>query len=439
MKTLSRWYKVVLIAILFAIGLLLLNLMNLFGSEGASVSAPIPEDAGLVVRIDAKTFWQKGMYSVVFESENDTTIHQEIKSLIDKKYIKRSSDLLPVDINKDIVGFTMQHEGRSYVVVAFQLTNVAKFMKVTSDRRTSSNWSFTVGKTGYLISGPISTSRSALRQLESKIRKSPKVNFDELGNRSDFITFNSGKKAKRNKFSLGIQQATDNFKLKGSIEGAIDFTPLKYGVKQQGVALTVAHVPDQLNAHLQNYLPFLNGNKVTGFSLDYDGANISDKIEGLPAVVGMLPLPNMNAVFRFERKLQLDSLMTFFPEAVRTETGVKLHDTEYTIELLDEYHLFVGIDKKSVVNGSPKTLFALKGTLPSLTKFDGGFIVVAVLTNLKPVKSFTDFSNATEPFTFSITQKDAKHYTIDGKLPFRDGKNSINEMVKLILSLGIIR
>lgn len=441
MKTLSRWLSVILIVILFPVGLFVLNMMNFFSSEPQEVSAPIPADAELIVRIDAKTFWQKGAYSVVFESDNDTIIGNEIKHLIDKKFIKREKDLLPVDVNKDIVLFRLSENGKNFMVAAIQVTNKKQFERAAAKKNPKTTLGFLIDKTGYLVSSEAKgVTGKDLQQIKKRIEQSKPVDFKDLGDRSNFITLKSGIKSTKKKYWLGIQQTESEFSISGEISGFPNFTPMSYEVKNTGLGITLANIDPEVNIQIQKAVPFFGNNDITGISMDYNGLTISNETSGMPSVQGILPTPTANMVLRFKNKLNLDSIYNRFPEEVRKDNKtIVIEKKTYHLALLDNHNLFIGLDESSVMKKSSKTYLAVKGNLESLAKFDGSFFVVAVLSNLKPIKTFSNFAKATNNVDFSIEHKDANSYTVKGKMPFREGKNSINEVVKLVLSLGLIK
>ena len=441
MKTLSRWLSVILIVILFPVGLFVLNLMNFFSSEPQEVSAPIPANAELIVRIDAKTFWQKGVYSVVFESDYDTIIGTEIKHLIDKKFIKRQQDLLPLDVNKDIVLFKLTENGKNFMIAAIQITNKKQFERAVAKKDPKTTLGFHIDKTGYVISAQDKgITGKDLQQVKKRIEQSKPIEFKDLGDRSNFITLKSGIKSSKKKYWLGIQQTADAFTISGEISGFPSFTPMSYEVKSKGLGITLANIDPEVNTQIRKAIPFFGENDITGISIDYQGLTVSNETSGMPSVQGILPTPTANMVLRFKNKLNLDSIYNRFPEEVRKENKtIVIEKKTYHLVLLDDHNLFIGPDKSSVVKKPSKTYLSVKGDLESLAKFDGSFFVVAVLSNLKPIKTFSNFAKTTKDVDFSIEAKNANNYTVKGKMPFREGKNSINEVVKVVLALGLIK
>lgn len=441
MKTFSRWLNVILIVILFPVGLFILNLMNFFSSEPQEVSAPIPADAELIVRIDAKTFWQKGAYSVVFESDNDTIIGNEIKHLIDKKFIKRQNDLLPLDVNKDIVLFKLTENGKNFMVAAIQITNKKQFERAVAKKNPKTTLGFRIDKTGYLISSnDRDVNAKDFQQIKKRIEQAKAVDFKDLGDRSNFITLKSGINSSKKKYWLGIQQTKDAFTISGEINGFPAFKPMDYEVKSSGLGITLANIDSEVNTQIREAIPFFGKNDITGISIDYQGLTISNEAHGMPSIQGILPIPTANMVLRFKDKLNLDSIYNRFPEEVRKENKtIIIEKKTYHLALLDDHHLFIGADESAVVKKPSKTYFAIKGDLNSLAKFDGSFFVVVMLSNSKPVKTFSNFAKTTSNVDFSIKQKGPDNYTVKGKLPFKEGKNSINEVVKVVLSLGLVK
>jgi len=452
MKLIQRWSKIVLILMLFVMGLGIISVLNFFGSEPEMVSAPIPKDSEMIVRIDAKTFWRKGVYSIVFEAENYSMIDQELKKVINNKFIKRKSKLLPIDLNKDIVAFTL-HEGKTVFQVAiFQLMDVTQFMKISGEKRTKHNLAFHIGNSGYIIYGPRNCSQAELNAVKRKIESSEEVAFETLGKRSDFITVKSGMKNSKNKYEIGVQQSKESFTINGTVKGKIDFEPLKYAVKNDGLTITMAYLPTSMSDKFENIFPniksnaalmsglpdpfpYFSKNKLTGMSVDFQGLNVENQVSGIPSIQGILPLPKMNAVFRFEKPLSMDSVMAMFPADVKTgPSSIVLYNINYHIRLIDDYHLFIGMNEKAVIPGSRADVFTLRGDLSRLTNIDGtSLFVVAVLKNLTPIKNTSNFAKASKNIDFALQKVSNNNYSINGILPFKEGKNSINEIFKFIL------
>jgi hypothetical protein len=440
MKSVARWYKVVLILVLFLSGMTILSVLKFFGTDPEPVLAPIPNEASLIIRIDAKTFWQKGVYSVIFEAENDTVIDNGLRKLINRKYLKKTDDILPLDVSKDIVVFKIEESGESFMVFAVQLTSIPQFNKIIKEKLDKNSKAFVIGHTGYIITGKDSATKSQLALVQKKIKSAKPIAFNDLGSRSDFITFTSGTKSVKNTYSIGIQQTKAAFTAKGTITGKIDYQLMNYTVKQTGVGITLASITGKHNRELKRYMPFIGKNEITGLSIDYQGVTIGDEIKDFPSVQGILPLPTMNGVFRFKNELNMDSIMSFFPKTAVVSPGVViLNEKKYQIQLLDKHTLFLGMDSKSVVKNKQKTVFELNGDLESLSKFDGSFFIVAILSNIGQVKSFTAFAKTTKNVDFKIKESRLNKYTVSGIIPFEDGKNSINEVLKMILSMGVIK
>ncbi len=436
---------------LFAMGLGIISVLNFFGSQPEMVSAPIPEDSEMIVRIDAKTFWRKGMYSIIFEAENYSMIDQELKKVINNKFIKRTSKLLPIDLNKDIVAFTIQEGNNDFQVAIFQLMDVTKFIKISDEKRSKKNLAFHIGNSGYIIYGPQNCTQSQLQAVKKKIQSSKEVAFETLGERSDFITIKSGMN-KANSYEIGVQQSKKAFTIDGTIKGNIDFEPMKYSVRSQGLTLTFAYNPEILVNSVSNKHPelkaqlllmtrltdpftYFSDKQLTGISVDYFGIQVENKIEGLPSIQGMLPLARMNGVYRFNKTLSMDSIMACFPKDLHTgPSTVKLHGITYHIRVIDEHNVFVGVDENAVIPGSRADLFRVKGNLSNLTSINSSsYFVKAVLKSFKPVKNLATFSQSTDQVDFAIQKSSNANFKITGILPFKEDKNSVNEVFKFIL------
>ena len=455
MKLLTRWIKIVLILILFGLGMAIISVLNFFGSEPEMVSAPIPQDTEFLVRVDAKTFWRKGIYSMIFESQNDTLIDNQFKKVIDSKVIKRSNNLIPIDLNKDIILFTVQHNRSNYTVGLFQIMNIDRFHKFTFENRRKNVLAFNIDNSGYMITGPANCSKTDLESVKEKIKRSPVVAFEELGNRSDFITFKSGVKPNTNGYEIGVQQSKEAWTFNGKITTPIDFEPMKYVVKNKGLTLTLSGLPNKTAKLALNEMPgnrdlhlmkkqmlapysYLERSKLNGVSFDFEGVDVENEIEGIPSVQGILPLFKFNAVFRFEKELNLDSVMAMYPKSVRTSNStIKLYNTTYHFQLIDKHHLFIGMDKNAVIPGSRADVITLKGDLSNLTKIGGtSFFVVTVLRGYTPILATTNFAKATNPISFTVQKESERSYIVSGKVPFKEGKNSINEIFRLIVILN---
>lgn len=451
MKLFKRWTKIVLTLVLFAAGLGMISVMNFFGSEPELVSAPIPKDAEMIIRVDSKTIWRKGAYSIIFESENYSMIDKELKKAINNKFIKRTSKLLPVDLNKDVVAFTMHENNKNFQVAVFQLMDVTKFMKITGEKKSNYSLAFHIGNSGYIIYGPKNCVPTELQAIKKRIWSAEEVAFETLGERSDFVTITSGAKSKKLPFEIGIQQSKESFTVSGEINGKIDFEPMKYVVRNEGLNITLACNPVELfhdasasrpelkllKKMLEDTKPFdyFHERKLNGVSIDYLGVQVENSIEGLPSIQGMLPLAKMNAVFRFKKALSLEKVMSCFPQEVHSgKSTINIHGIIFHLRLIDPYNLFIGVDENAVIPGSRSDFFCLKGNLKYLTSVNSSsFFVKAVLKNYEPIKVFNDFSESTGVVNFAIQRKSANEFSVNGVLPFKEGKNSINEVFRFFI------
>ncbi len=444
----SSWKKLLSVLGLFALGMALLAIVELFGGTPEPVQAPVPDDCLWVARVDVNTFWKKEMYAVLFQTK-DEQVMKEFKRLVNDKYIEKESKPIAMDIRRDIVAYQTIVNSRMVTVLVIQLTDPGTFEENMRSVFGKSSLIRVEGKTAMVVmdaSRSKIVSKSELNAIADKLSKAPKIAVADIGKKDQLIAIQSGKSEKQS-FSYGLSCEDRSLNIDGTVNlMTAHFVPMSHTVKQKGFSVYCASVPVELSNRLMNEYPFLGrpNNQVnyhiTGISLDYQGVFIGDAIEGMPNIYGALPLPKFNAVVRCDRPISIDSILKHFPpEQTNIQGEIRLREVTYYVQLIDKNTFFFGVDPSSIQRSQRKEIFAMDGNMKSLTTFDGSMFTTAIISNVKEVKAINTLFDATGNAEFSIIPHKGKTHIIKGRLPFKEGKNSLTELTRLLLSLSIIK
>lgn len=444
----TSWKKLLSVLGLFALGMVLLALLELFGGTPDPVQAPVPDDCMWVARMDVNTFWKKEMYAVLFQTK-DENVMQEFKRLVNDKYIEKESKPIAMDIRRDVVAYQTMVNSHLVTVFVVQLTDPETFEENMKSVFGKSSLIRIEGKTAMVVSLATRSqkaTKSELNAIADKLSKAPKLNVADIGKKDQLIAVQSGK-GERRSFSYGLSCEDQSLNIDGTINFlSTRFEPMSHTVKQKGFSLYCANVPVELSNGLMNRFPFLGrpnpyiNYHITGISLDYEGVVISDPIKGIPDVFGVLPLPKFNAIVRCDRPIVLDSILRHFPPEQTNIAGeIRLNDVTYFVRMINKNTFFFGTDPSSIERTQRKEVLAMNGNLKSLTSFDGSMFTTAFISNIKEVKAINGLFDATGKMEFSVIPLKGKTHVVKGRLPFKEGKNTFTELTRLLLSLSAIK
>jgi len=448
----SSWKKLLSVLGLFALGMVLLTVIELFGGNPEPVLAPVPDDCIWVARLDANTFWKKEMYAVLFQTK-DEQVMKEFKRLVNDKYVEKESKPIAMDIRRDIVAYQTKVNSHLVTVLVIQLTDPNTFEENMKSIFGNSSLIRVEGKTAMIVSDATpskSLSKSELNKIADQLSRAPKLNVAAIGKKDQLVAVQSGKGEKQS-FSYGLSCEDQFLNIDGTVNFMSNhFQPMSHTVQQNGFSVYCASVPVELSDRFINQIPFLGhpnedvNYHITGISLDYQGVFIGDAIKDMPNIYGALPLPKFNAVVRCDRAIALDSLLNNFPLNNRIikdnrHGQITLGEVIYHVEMINKTTFFFGIDPSTIRTSQRKEFFAMNGNLKSLTTFEGSMFTTAIISNIKEVKAINGLFDATGKVEFSIVPMKGKTHSIKGRLPFKEGKNTFTEITRLLLSLSSIK
>ena len=232
----SSWKKLLSVLGLFALGMALLAIVELFGGTPEPVQAPVPDDCLWVARVDVNTFWKKEMYAVLFQTK-DEQVMKEFKRLVNDKYIEKESKPIAMDIRRDIVAYQTIVNSRMVTVLVIQLTDPGTFEETMRSVFGKSSLIRFDGKTAMVVmdaSRSKIVSKSELNAIADKLSKAPKIAVADIGKKDQLIAIQSGKSEKQS-FSYGLSCEDRSLNIDGTVNlMTAHFVPMSHTVKQKG-------------------------------------------------------------------------------------------------------------------------------------------------------------------------------------------------------------
>lgn len=446
MQIKKRFYAAFLVVLLTASSLLIFICLNILSSHQDNPLVPIPDDAGWVLRLDAESFVKTEVYNTLFTEKDDAFI-AKVRELIDKNLNSDSNKKsLRIDLQEDVVLYSIERNRKSYVIVAVQTrdaaafnSNIPAYCKANQAGRASGHCGIFIQQ----IKGK--KDRAGLEQALSGILSLPFRELEKAASeKNEFIALDVKKLPARSGFSsmkLSIQHRNKSINLEGEITYPKALHPsLKFGLKSEGVYIYSRFIPEALPDTLLNFLPdgLPHFKDIEAYAVDFKGTYLEDPKDSLPSIIGFLPTPVMDLIIQSKHECKVEDLWKAFPESVRRPNlTLNFGNTVFHLKQLSATTYFIGVNPDAVIPYSGNDVFFIKGHLEKSTKIYGSTFVTAFIENMGPVKAFNDFLKSSESIHIEIKPEKGNLYTINGQINFKKDKHPLHEMTKMVFGMPI--
>jgi hypothetical protein len=445
MQIKKRFYAAFLVVLLTASSLLIFICLNILSTSHTNPRIPIPNDTKWIIRLDAESYIKKEVYSTLFTEKDDAFI-QQLKDMYEQNTnVDSKKKSLQIDFQEDIVVYGLERDNKNLLVIAVQTRNNDAFNEHISEYCKSNQIGKAEGNHAIFIS-QLRGKKSSKKELEgylTEIFQSPVVELiKEAPEKNEFITLDFKKlpaKSGISNLSLSIQHQDEEINLEGELGYAKKLEPgLKFGLKPKGVYIYSRFISERLPDTLLNFLPagIPHFKDIQAYAIDFTGTYLEDPKDSLPSIVGYLPIPVVNLIIQTKNKCNVDDLWSAFPKSVRGKNKtLNFGNTIFYLKQLSENAYFIGTDPSAIIPYSGNDIFFIKGHLEKSTKIYGGTFVTAFIENMGPVKAFNDFLKSTKSVSIEIKPKKGTHYSLTGKIQFKDKKHPLHEMSKMFLGM----
>lgn len=447
MQIKKRIYAAFLVVLLTASSLLIFICINLLSTSHNNPFVPIPKDSRWLIRMDAESFVKTEIYHTLFTERDDAFI-QQVRDLLERS-TNENSDKKPLFINfqEDIVLYDIERNHKSFLVTAIQTLDGPAFSRNILDYCKTSQVGGAKDHCGiyiHQIKGE-KASESELKAVLDDILNAP---FKELHKaapeKNEFIALSWKNPDAQKGFSdadISIQYQDNEINLEGRLTYPKELSSgLKFGLNPKGVyiysRMDVGGLPDTLLQFFPKNLP--NFTDIQGYAVDLNGTALEDSKDSLPNFFGYLPVPVMNLVVRTKNNCNVQELWKAFPASVRRENlSLDFGNIVFQLRQLAPDTYFIGVNPDAVIPYSGNDVFFVKGQLEKATQVYGSTFVTAIIENMAPVKAFNDFLKSTRSVRIDIKPGKGNQYTLNGKIQFRDHKQPLHELSKMVLGLGV--
>jgi hypothetical protein len=428
----------VLFGLLFLWGTFLLSEF-LFAKKTNENAFYIPESAELVVKIDAKSFFQSAVYDV-FLDDKDKEVFAQLEKMVQGDFDNSPWKDSGIDLLSDVIYFEKSISKGKISGFLFNLTD-AKNFKANISSMVSENQFFNANaNVGILISTTSGISDKQAKAFASKALTKKNVNpkiFTSESKEGQILSVSTSSKSPFGKGQMNVQLLSNQLILEGEFAAQNNISTSNWTLKKDGFHLLSGIVPQNLADTLQSKMNAdgFNLPKINRLSVNYRGTNIGENNI----------LPDGDLLLSFDSKLDRKALVEnqipwqrlgFVVEA-STPNGLLLIKEEkaYTLRVLDDFTLFFGSNTANLVQQKNTDLFLLEGDLTNITEINGGGLMTVGLNFYPPYKASKTLFQSLSVAEIKFKSMNGKN-TLNGKFEFKNEKTVITEMLRFLLTLN---
>ncbi len=428
----------VLFGLLFLWGTFLLSEF-LFAKKINENAFYIPESAELVVKMDAKSFFQSAIYDV-FLDDKDKEVFSQVKKMAQKDFDNSPWKDAGIDLLSEVIYFEKSVSGGKITGFLFNLTDV-KIFKSNISSMVSENQFFNANENvGILISTTSGISDKQAKAFASQALTKKNVNpkiFTSENKEGQILSVSTSSKSSFGKGQMNVQLLSNQLMLEGEFAAQNNISTSNWTLKKDGFHLLSGIIPQNLADTLQSKMiaDGFNLPKINRLSVNYRGTNIGENNI----------LPDGDLLISFDSKLDRKALVEnqipwqklgFVVEA-STPNGLLLIKEEkaYTLRILDDFTLFFGSNTSNLLQKKNTDLFLLEGDLTNITEINGGGLMTVGLNFYPPYKASKTLFQSLSVAEIKFKAMNGKN-KLTGKFAFKNEKTVVTEMLRFLLTLN---
>ena len=428
----------VLFGLFFLWGTFLLSEF-LFAKKTNENAFYIPESSEIVVKMDAKSFFQSAIYDV-FLDDKDKEVFSQVEKMAQKDFDNSPWKDAGIDLLSDVIYFEKSVSGGKITGFLFNLTD-AKIFKANISSMVSENQFFNANENvGILISTTSGISDKQAKVFASKALSKKNVNpkiFTSENKEGQILSVSTSSKSPFGKGQMNVQLLSNQLILEGGFTAQNNISTSNWNLKKDGFHLLSGIIPQNLADTLQSKMNAdgFNLPKINRLSVNYRGTNIGENNI----------LPDGDLLLSFDSKLDRKALVEnqipwqklgFVVEA-STPNGLLLIKEEkaYTLRILDDFTLFFGSNTSNLLQKKNTDLFLLEGDLTNITEINGGGLMTVGLNFYPPYKASKTLFQSLSVAEIKFKAMNGKN-KLTGKFAFKNEKTVVTEMLRFLLTLN---
>ncbi len=399
----------------------------------------IPESAEIVVKMDAKSFFQSAIYDV-FLDDKDKEVFSQVEKMAQKDFDNSPWKDAGIDLLSDVIYFEKSVSGGEITGFLFNLTD-AKIFKANISSMVSENQFFNANENvGILISTTSGISDKQAKVFASKVLSKKNVNpkiFTSENKEGQILSVSTSSKSPFGKGQMNVQLLSNQLMLEGEFAAQNNISTSNWTLKKDGFHLLSGIIPQNLADTLQSKMNAdgFNLPKINRLTVNYRGTNIGENNI----------LPDGDLLLSFDSKLDRKALVEnqipwqklgFVVEA-STPNGLLLIKEEkaYTLRILDDFTLFFGSNTANLLQKKNTDLFLLEGDLTNITEINGGGLMTVGLNFYPPYKASKTLFQSLSVAEIKFKAMNGKN-KLTGKFAFKNEKTVVTEMLRFLLTLN---
>jgi len=411
----------------------------LFANKPNKNALYIPVDADLVLKIDARSFFQSAVYDV-FLDDKDKEVFAQLEKMAQSDFDNSPLKETGIDLLSDVIYFEKSISNGKISGFLFNLTDAINF-KTRFSSSTSKNQFFNSNENvGILISTTSGISDKQAKAFVLKALSQKNVNtktFILEEKDGQVLSICTSVKSLFGKGQMSVQLLSGELILEGQFSAKRSISQSNWTLKKDGFHLLCGIIPENYADTLQSSINVEGFDlpKINRFSVNYRGTNIGENNI----------LPDGDLLLSFESKLDKNAFLEnqkpwqnlgFVVEAA-TENGLLLirDDKAYTLRILDDFTLFFGSNTANLLQEKNTDLLILEGDLTNLTEINGGGLMAVGLNFYPPYKASKTLFQSLSIAEIKFKSVNGKN-KLTGKFAFKNEKTVVTEMLRFLLTLN---
>ncbi len=388
-----------------------------------SLFSYIPQNTEWLIEINTRSILDRGIQSILFAENPDKELNNLIQNFVaSEKFEGFSIENSGINLQHKIYLFGMKNGDKKYLCLLLKVDNEQKFKENLKDIPSKDFYSTTNNNVGLIIFGE----------------------GDDKNNLSKLIFNTENDSFKEGDFSFSFNYQTANFKTdvhtsildsiilyQGNFQLEDEILSNKTALVPKDFHFTSRFVPQNISDSICSFFQ-INSNRLCGISVNHS----STELKSQPKIT-----LNFNSTFllHFEDSISIHELIEAnIKENYQMDSlSFSLFDYTYFYHQLSPTTIYIGNTpfKQSMIT-QRDAIFYIKGNPSHLTAINGEGIARRFL-NVIPVFTATEtFANSIESIHLNSKTLSKNEYSLSGGIYFKNGKKSMNELLRFGLLMA---
>ncbi len=385
----------------------------------------IPKDAIWAIELNTRSIIDKGVQSVLFSDKQDKELNKLINELTESSKSKRLNiDDLGINLNANVYLFKIKKNNNDFTCFMFKLSSPLKFNQNVGKILPENYNSFYKNKIGLIIYGQNGNQQILANEI-----------LNRQGTTTKSTPFNVKVNTRSTSFSseVNISILDSSLLFEGKCHVLGDNIAPNVALKPNGFHFTTRYVPKEISDTICTFFG-IEKNQLIGASMNHSSSEIINQ----PKLFLKL---NSSILFHFKESINIRSLIQKIgmnEKAMNVDsTSFVIGESKYYFHQFSPNSFYLGnqIFEKSQLT-KREDIFYLTGNPSSITNIKGEGIVRRFIGVIPLFYASEKILNSIEIISLSSKSISSERNKIQGVIRFKNGKKSMNELLKFVLLLN---